>query len=70
MRRVHRSNLIVFGLLLLGALVFQAEFLLAQEIEEDEAKRPFTVIVYVGRPWFYEEPEGPYCKISTFRYVY
>ena len=37
-----------------------SELILAQDEPEEAEERPFTVIVYMGKPWFYEQPEGYY----------
>ncbi len=60
MKRLQRLLLFVmFGLVVF--LTGQPTATLAQESpEQDEMERPFTIIVYVARPWFYEEPEGNY----------
>ena len=62
MNMLYRYRLLLLGALtLVGILVVaQPTNLLAQDSNEGEDERPFTIIVYVGRPWFYEEPEGNY----------
>ncbi len=59
--RQYRQLLFVCCLFLLGMVAAQAGPLLAQAEEEgEEGERPFTIVVFVGRPWFYEEPNGNY----------
>ena len=63
MRVMNRllQTLFVFSLFLGGMAGLQSKGVLAQEIETDDgSERPFTIIVYVAKPWFYEEPEGNY----------
>lgn len=58
MNKLYRV-LLVLGFILIGILSTQSSHLLAQESDEEQ-ERPFTIIVYVGRPWFYEGSEGNY----------